>query len=33
MKSSGTSEGFTFQLTRASDNATASQSLTATLLL
>jgi Tfp pilus assembly protein PilV len=33
MKSSGSSEGFTFQLTRASDGATASQSLTATLLL
>jgi hypothetical protein len=32
MKSSGSSEGFTFQLTRASDGATASQSLTATLL-
>jgi Tfp pilus assembly protein PilV len=33
MKSSGSSEGFTFQLTRAGDGATASQSLTATLLL
>jgi type II secretory pathway pseudopilin PulG len=32
MKSSGGSEGFTFKLTRASDGATASQSLTATLL-
>jgi type II secretory pathway pseudopilin PulG len=31
MKSSGSSEGFTFQLTRASDGATASQSLTVTL--
>ncbi|HVT65702.1 MAG TPA: hypothetical protein VHD81_11145 [Mycobacteriales bacterium] len=31
MKSTGTSEGLTFQLTRASDGATASQSLTATL--
>lgn len=31
MKSAGTSEGLTFQLTRASDGATASQSLTATL--
>lgn len=32
MKSTGASEGFTFQLTRASDGSTASQSLTATLL-
>ncbi|HVT22448.1 MAG TPA: hypothetical protein VHE57_13790 [Mycobacteriales bacterium] len=31
MKSTGLTEGFTFQLTRASDGATASQSLTATL--
>lgn len=31
MKSTGTSESITFQLTRASDSATASQSLTATL--
>jgi hypothetical protein len=33
MKSSGASEGFSFKLTRASDGATATQTLTATLLL